>query len=262
MRVCLPRGQSAYVAGRPPADRRALRAVRFRPGCGRRRGPGRPARSWPPPRPRPRSRRVMPIDSSASPRRSPSSRSAANQRPGVLAVRAARPSGPRRRGRGPAARRRARRTAPGAHPPFCGSSGEVHLDEHRAPGRVAGDRGAELGRSTDCQQRDPRRERRTLLRCSCPRKCHAAPAPVELAALASSSWARFSPRSTTPAATTCCDARRRRRSWSRPTSVHRRRVAPGAAPRPPRDPVAHLGDRVARRVAVTGRAPRRRPGDR
>ena len=158
---------------------------------------------------------LIPIDSSREP-----------EVGGQLAQRARTSGGGRRRAGGtvmrpatsrPSAAERVdeRRHRAGRQPPFCGSSRQVHLDQHPRAGRPPGDLGAELGAVDRLPARDPRRERAHLVALELPEEVPARAVPASAGALASSSWARFSPTSTTPAATTCCDTARRRRSWSR-----------------------------------------------
>ena len=124
---------------------------------------------------------------------------------------------------------RRRDAAPGGSRP---SAAPRPGSPRRAPGRPAPagrSRRRARRRSTDCQHATHGASARTLLRWSRPRKCQRTPTgggPVT-AALASSSWARFSPRSGTPASTT---------SWTRAgvdrlgrgDEGHRGGVAPGA----------------------------------
>ena len=128
--------------------------------------------------------------------RAASSRSAANQRRGrrraggtVMSPSTSRPR--------PGACRPGAATSPGAQPPFCGSSPRFTSTSTRAPGARRAISAPSAARSTDCQHVTHGASARTLLRWSCPRKCHAR-ARSTRGALASSSWARFSPRSVTP----------------------------------------------------------------
>ena len=142
----------------------------------------------------------------------------------------------------------------GAHPAFCGSS---RGSPRRAPGRRARagrSRRRASSRSTDCQHVDPRRERAHLVALELPDEVPArAGRSASSGALASSSWARFSPTSTTPAAD---DRPRRARRATVFVAATRRDVGRGRdrdarrgrrdpRPRPPataaRPTAAHVG---------------------
>ena len=107
----------------------------------------------------------------------------------------------------PSARRastRRRDLARARSPPFWGSPPRFTSTSTRAPGARRAISAPSSARSTDCQHRDPRRERAHLVALQLPEEVPARRAAAT-GAFASSSWARFSPRSTTPAATTACD---------------------------------------------------------
>ena len=144
---------------------------------------------------------VMPIDSSASSRATACSRSSREPAAGVAVV--------GRHGHEPGdveavgaecvdQRGHRRRRAPA----LLRLLPQVHLHQDPGAGRAAGDLGAELGPVDRLPARDPRRELAHLVALELSEEVPAARPAT--AVLASSSWARFSPRSTTPASTTSC----------------------------------------------------------
>ena len=229
---------------RPGTGRRAPRVTGVR--SGRRTGPDRPAPSSRPPRPRPRSRRSSP--STARPARgaAASSRRRGEPAAGVVAGGRHGHQPGDRRGPRPGARRRAPAPARARQPPFGGSPARFTSTSTARAGRPRGRsrRRARPGRPT-ASTRPTARARAPCCAGAARGSASAAPVAVEPGALASSSWARFSPRSTTPGG----DDRRGRASTGdrlrRGDQRDARRVAPGRAPRGA--------------AATASRAPRRRP---
>ena len=130
---------------------------------------------------------------------------------------------------------------------------EVHLDQHPGAGGAAGDLGAELRPVDRLPARDPRRELHAPCCAGAARGSASARARAP-AVLASSSCARFSPTSTTPASTTSCDTcgldRLRRRDQRDVAGCSARAVAARG------DALAHLGDALGDRRLTPAHAVR------
>ena len=151
--------------------------------------------------------------------------------------------------------------------PFAASPAQIDLDEHRGrPGARRAILRPSSARSTECQQATQRRQRRAPC-CAEPARRSAnggrrGPLGERPRALATSSWARFSPRSVRPASSAAPTRVEPTSLGRRTTSVTASGSRPAAASRPSRDRVPAPRPE---RSAITGRSrlrPRRRPGAR
>ena len=226
-----PESTSPTLIARPRrACARAHRACAD--GAARRRSPGRRGRSSRPPRRRPRSRRVMPIESSgpsgtpASRSRRESSRRATNVGRAASASSTRRPIVIRPRtssASSAASASSASGSSLGARPALDGSSSTLTWSKDRVALLRAGTRASRAKRSsrsasatesTVWMTSNVSIARRALFDCSGPTRCHVTPA--NSAALPSASWTRFSPSVVRSRPRPRLAGGPRRRSWRPP----------------------------------------------